>query len=556
MILFQNKTKPFLYGALSVLMLVSSTAHAILSPAYVGVFAKVIAKSLWNSATLKKEVDRDWKKVYQDNDTETDNPAQAAKILREAIAQNPYNINPEEFLLGASSSAYQVEGRIGEECATDRFYKKHGLPRAGKAIDFWNKFEIYLKQLKELGLNSFRLSISWPRIEKQQGQINHDAIKTYQNIIKICKKYELEVILVLNHYTVPSWFEDKGGFLNEKNIDYFVKFATTMYEALASDIRYWSTFNAIEGYAFKGYHTGECSPGEKGNLQSVAQVMAHMLEAHVRFYQAIKGNGGLYHQLKKQNQDIPEPQIGLQKNIHQLDPSNKTLFHKCLSFISRIICSIGNMIQNDGFYGFFTNGKFRVYIPFKVKVFHENKNAPYSLDWIGVNTYSNRYMFITKTVKENDPKLSTENKNYRFYTEGVHRAVKEVSKRIAEPVGRLKNKDKSPIPIIITENGIATKSDDAGNKKRYEFYKKVLGTIIPELIKDGYNVIGYTPWASHDNFEWHSKDDQGNWVNSGVGKKRYGLFHVDFENIDQPPTLKQGAEYYRDFVQAFFQKPL
>lgn len=535
--------------ALSI-VLTAASIYPIPSPQQAGVFTKTLLRALWDSITLKKELDRDWGKTFEEDKKQMADPTLAAKNFREAIEANPtITINPGDFLFGASLSAYQAEGGIGEECAADRFYKKHGLPGAGNAIDFWNKYEQYIKQLKENGLNTLRLSISWPRVEPKQGSYNIEAIKHYQKIIQTCKAHGIEPIVVLHHYTIPSWFEDIGGFTQKDNIQYFVDFATTMYKALADEVRYWSTFNAIEGYAFKAYYTGEC--GETGNLQKTAVVMAHMLESHVQIYKAIKGKNSLYKQLKQEHPHIPEPQIGIQKNIHQLDPSFKTLKHTCLSPISRICCEIGNMLQNEGFYGFFNNGRFRIYIPNKVDVFHENPIAPYTLDWIGVNTYSNRYLFITDTAKDDNPLRLTENKNYRFYPEGIYRAVQEISERIAKPVGKKRNKNNNPIPIIITENGIATKLDEAGEARRRRFYQQALHAIT-QAIKDGYHIIGYTPWAAYDNFEWHQKNNKtGEWIKGGVGNKRYGLFHVNFDDLTKKPSLKDGARAFTDFVNAF-----
>jgi len=533
-------------------VLTTANAYSIPSPQQAGIFTKRILKALWDSITLKRELDHNWNKIFEENKKQMVDSIIAAKNFRNAIKSNStITINPDEFLFGASTSAYQVEGGIGEECAADRFYKQNGLPGAGNAIDFWDKYEQYIKQLKENGLNAIRLSISWPRIEPTQGSYNTEAIKHYQKIIQTCKAHGIEPIVVLHHYTIPSWFEDIGGFTQKDNIQYFVGFATTMYKALAGEVRYWSTFNAIEGYAFKGYYTGECSPGETGNMQKTAEVMAHMLEAHVQIYKIIKGKNGLYQQLKHKHPHIPKPQIGIQKNIHQLDPSFKTLKHTCLSPISRICCEMGNMLQNEGFYGFFNNGRFRIYIPNKVDVFHENPMAPYTLDWIGVNTYSNRYMFITDAVKDDNPLRLTENKNYRFYPEGIYRAIREVSKRIAEPVGKKRNKNKNSIPIIITENGIATKLDKAGEEKRRRFYQQALHAIT-KAIQDGYHIIGYTPWASHDNFEWHSKNQKtGKLIKAGIGNKRYGLFYVNFDDLTEKPILKTGAKAFTGFVNAF-----
>ena len=370
-------------------------------------------------------------------------------------------------------------------------------------------------------------------------------------MIKTLKMYGIEPIVVLHHYTVPTWFEDLGGFYKGAIWRHFVTFAKKMYENLYEDVTYWSTFNAIEGYAFKGYFRGEGAPGNpeyKNNMELVALVMKHMLQAHVDIYTAIKGITdtdtkkhipGLYENKLKDNPTVPNPQIGIQKNIVLLDPSYASLSHFCFSPLSNICIHIGNILQNEGFYKFLTTGNFQIWIPTQVSSSYYHKYAKNSLDWIGVNIYSNMKMFLGTPQKEEDPEKQTANITYRDYPEGIYRAVEEIHKKIAKPLN---------IPIIITENGIATHD----NEKRTRFFRRALFTI-RKLIDEGYPIIGYIPWASHDNYEWPTAIQP-----EAFTSRRYGFFELNFDR-NSPDylkrTLKPGAQYYRDFVKAYFETP-
>src|SRR5690606_21856337 len=144
------------------------------------------------------------------------------------------------------------------------------------------------------------------------------------------------------------------------------------------------------------------------------------------------------------------------------------------------------------------------------------------------------HLFLSTPQTETDPDRMTENPTYRDYPEGFYRAVKEIYKNVAKPLG---------IPIIITENGIATNNDE----RRTRFFQRTLYTI-RKLIEEGYPIIGYTPWASHDNYEWPSKDQT-----DAFTSRRYGFFSVDFSKPEElPRTLKEGARYYRDFIKSYF----
>lgn len=455
---------------------------------------------------------------------------QGNRIVQELLGGSP-------FRLGLSSSAYQYEGDIGDEDVMHDFYSKRNIPLPGKAIDFWNNYQQIIDEIATCGINTFRMSISWSRVEPEFGQFDYKALQHYHQIIEYLLSKGITPIIVLHHYTHPTWFQTLGGFEKMQNVRYFVRYAQEVYKALADVTVYWSTFNAIEGFAFKGYFTLQGPPSKPGNffqrLQTVSLVMANMLEAHVQVYEAIKGitgkSTGLYQKLKEINPSICEPQIGIQKNILPIDPATDSILSY---YIGRIRSAIGNKLQNEGFYNFFATGTFSVIG--KIFAQHTNKNAPFALDWIGVNTYSNRYEGLGK-IEEAD-EFKTENENYRFYPECLDRAVRQIYERVVEPRNKRTNR---LLPIWIVENGIATKHDITGNKKRELFFKRAL-TVITSLIEEGFPIVAYTPWASHDNYEW----------GSSFGQKRYGMFFVDSNDIYAPHPLKDGSRYFINFVKS------
>lgn len=483
----------------------------------------------------------DLQALYQEKEEKDtfSNPIKAAdtfkKVIEEAAKKGGvmarFKNHPEKFLFGASSSSYQYEGGLDEENANALFYKKKGFKTAGYAIDFWNRYETDIAQMKdELGINCFRLSIAWERIQPHQNRWRKKSIEKYVTIIKKLKEFGIEPIVVLHHYTIPQWFAEIGGFEKAENIKYFVEFAKKMYEALHEHVTYWSTFNAIEGYAFKGYYKLDGPPGITKSLFTTEKVMYNMLNAHAQVYQAIKGSSsglfaglfsekqGLYQQYKEKNNSIPDPQIGIQKNIVLFDPFSSPEQSFCEKYGSQFICSFSSLLNNTIF--------------FKLLRYRYRN----TLDWIGLNVYSNMIMLYAQPQKETEEERKTENLNYRDYPEGIYRAAKIINDNIARPLN---------IPIIITENGIATKNDIAGNEKRTRFFKRALYTI-RKLIAENYPIIGYTPWSSHDNYEWPSKDQPDPY------NRPYGLFYVDFIKPELPRTLKEGAFFYRDFIKEYF----
>jgi beta-glucosidase len=500
--------------------------------------ARVSSIALNHNIAFQQEYDIVWDAVFKRNDSITE---QGLGLEMKQLIESKefYQDNP--FFIGFSSSAYQFEGGIGDECSWHAFALRNGLTLPGEGCGFWDNYEVMIKEMKEIGhINAFRMSIEWSRIEPIEGQYNIDAILHYRKIIKTLRKNGIEPVIVLNHYTLPQWFENKGDFVESENISYFVRFASKMYLSLYDLVTYWSTCNAPEGIAFKGRYTLTGAPGKEKSLQKTMIVMQNILEAHVQIYEAIKGNPltgttGLWQEAQKEcakvGQVISEPMIGIQKNIIQFDIAYDTALHYMCAPLTNMMNKMAVSLSDDPFYSFFTTGHFfsKSVAPW-TNVSHTNKMAPYSVDWIGVNYYSNKKRFLLSDVPDTDPRKKTNNENYRFYPQGLYRAVCQMNEKLLGPIALKTNRN---IPIWITENGIAAIDDT----QRQEFNKKIM-IVLRQLIQENFPIIGYTQWASHDNWEWGSK----------AGTKRYGSFFVDFDNVNGPHPLKVGAQGLTEFM--------
>lgn len=471
-------------------------------------------------------------------------PENAAELLKSCS-------NNFQFL-GASTSHYQIEG--GHEEIVDKngkpsdlvekYNQEHFLHRPKKAIDFWNNYKTIIPKIKEeLNINMLRISISWSRVQPDKHYFDKEAIGRYIDIVKTLKKHGIEPLVTFHHYTNPVWFQDLGGFANTENIHYFVKFCTEMYYYLGPYVQYYSTINGSESYAFRAYFAQETPPYEK-SLQKTLEVQCNILEAHVQIYEAIKEE---YQYIKSldiylEDATYPEPLIGIQKNVHPFDVATKTVKQKLLLGLSTLATYVGNKIQNDGFDGFFTTGIFSVKLPGAISVYHENKKAPECLDWIGINCYANRVMEGTKQTREVPAKLRSESGHYYVCPWILYRAVSQVYDAIIAPIHE---KYEKIVPIIITENGLATK-----NEKQREWYFKQVAIALHLITKDGYPLLGYLPWTALDCFEWRS----------GL-THTYGLIEVEFAGehfrktgIYEPmiKKIKSGAQFYAHYIKLFF----
>lgn len=499
-------------------------------------FGQCLIKAIWNTLCSKQE--------SMQRFSQGSSPQQVAHNLHKALVCND-QIDPKTFLWGAGTSAHQVEGGCSPEiCSWARWEHEHvGLndtaqvqELSGAACNHWNMYTQDIALLKKsLGLNSYRFSVEWAKIEPTEGKFDQAVLDHYAQVCAHLVAQGIKPVIGLHHYTDPCWFMDKGGFAKEENITYFIRFADTLFAYLYKHIYkkvtdphllpMISTFNSPSGYAAKGYWAGVTPPGIKNDMQQMVAVLKNMLEAHVGAYTAIKKIGG------------PSVQVGILKNMYQLNTRNGR------SFLSHLGCSAGEMLQNEGIFGFFTTGHFNIYMPTKAHISHYNPQAPYSLDFIGLNYYSNGYMkgFSKDPAVEPDVTKRTANPNYRIYPQGLYLAIKELSERMAKPIEKIQNR---PIPIYITENGIAPLDDN--DMVRASFYHNYLSALT-QAIQEGFDVRGYITWSLMDNYEWGSSY-------TGNDRKPYGLLKVNFSDGSLTRTVKAGAHYLKDLITTFKEK--
>ena len=510
--------------------------------------------------------------------------ARSAQDTRDQLIANQLK----GFRWGASTSEHQCSTKCTPEiCSYARFSQQKNMPSVAEQSDMnlWDNYPSYFAYMKNsMRLNSIRFSIEWALVQPQgPDHFDETVLKHYAQMFICAIKNGIAPLICFHHYTDPCWFIDRNGFETERNIKYFTNFCETVYIALIDELvndqhaldmlafmhprtPLLATFNSPEGYAFKGYREGTFPPAhkKKSSMLWAQKVLKNLCEAHVQVYQVLnrahesfitkllepysnvpKSNS--YQETKLHNQEsplsrscpescpknikrfiklMPRPQIGFLKNMHQLDPA-----HNAKGPMTRIACKMCNMIQNDFIFNFFTTGTYDA-----PTMHHTNTDAPNCLDFIGINYYSNRFMNGSKKIdnKTLNDNSSTDNQNYRYYPEGIYRAIAEIHTRLAGPLN---------IPIFWTEGGIAT-TDDSLNGQRARYYQGYLYAI-SRALEDGYPVCGYFPWTLADNYEWSHAPR----TDTQLTRRFYGLCSLH----DNGTTLriKPGSQSYLSTVRAF-----
>lgn len=426
---------------------------------------------------------------------------------------------PKDFIWGTATAAHQIEGNNENtnwgEWEKDSSRIKDGS-NAIKAVDGWNRAKDDIKLMKDLGVNSYRFSLAWNKIEPEKGKINEDALKHYDELINELLANKIEPMITLHHFTHPLWFEQLGTFEKEENIKHFVEFSKLVFARYKDRVKYWVTLNEPNVFVTSGYFNTVFPPG-KADSKLGAEVLKNMLKAHVEVYKELKSDqwSVVRGQENKDQKPKAEVQIGLATSIFQFEPARR--WHLGDWAIARI----SSNTFNESVLAFFRTGTMNFYVPLDVNVSYTDSNAPNTIDFIGVNYYSHYAYKFDFDFKKATQSIAVEGEEmtdmpYTIYTEGIYRAI--------EDVATLKK------PIIITENGISDAKDD-----RREKYIRQSLYAVSKAIKDGYDVRGYYYWTLLDNFEWAEGYTQ-----------KFGLYEVNLQT--QERKLRSGARAFVEII--------
>lgn len=189
----------------------------------------------------------------------------------------------QDFLWGVSTAGYQSEG--GD--TTSNWARWHpqdpDIVLAGRAVDFWNRYDEDMARAESLGVDAFRLSVEWARLEPRPGQWDEAAITHYQAMFRSLKKHHLEPVITLSHWTQPAWIDDRGGWTNPDVARRYLAFVDTVVTRIAPDARYWLTFNEPNVWLVRDYLLGMFPPN-RSSLGDMQAAQANVLAGHALAY--------------------------------------------------------------------------------------------------------------------------------------------------------------------------------------------------------------------------------------------------------------------------------
>ena len=394
---------------------------------------------------------------------------------------------PENFLIGAATAAHQVEGNNIHSDLWAMEHMKHTsfIEPSLDAVDHYNRYEKDIKLMADAGLNAYRFSIEWARIEPEEGHFDSEAVDHYKAVIACCKKYGIEPFVTLHHFSSPKWLISKGGWEASTTPEDFAHYVRFIIGELGSELHYICTINeanmgiqvAAIAERYKRQMMAQMQAAQSGgnsadgsvqvgiNLQKMMEgqkaAAAENLEVFgvekVENFTSMRTREGdllilKAHELAKKEIKAlyPDIKVGLTLSLHDIQPQEDGMERAKKEW----------------------DEEFMHYLPY-IK----------DDDFLGVQNYTRSLIGADGQLPNPDGAELTQ-MNYEFYPEALEHVLRKVAKDFH---GNL----------YVTENGIATADDT----RRVAFIDTALKGIV-SCINDGLPVKSYFHWSLLDNFEW------------------------------------------------------
>ncbi|NOY38880.1 MAG: glycoside hydrolase family 1 protein [Nitrospirae bacterium] len=405
---------------------------------------------------------------------------------------------PSDFLWGIATSAFQLEGSLNADWAS---WDKT-LNEKPDVTNHYNLYKEDLRLLKDLGVNSYRFSLEWSRIQPEEDVWDYDAIAHYQEIIDILLENNIEPMVTIHHFTHPLWFIKKAWH-DDASIEKFLIYTKKMVSMLKG-VRYWITFNEPYVLILGGYLEGCMPPGIR-DVSLAVKALENILVCHGKAYDVIHSH-------------IPDAMVSVAHNMAAFNP-----WHRW-NPADKLISRIARHFYNNSLLDAFSTGTLRLQFPFK-KVMEIPVPIKEKIDFFGVNYYTRMHLRFNPFKK-----MGIELRHRDIGGYGLTDMGWEIHPQGLERV--LKRAARLNVPLIITENGIATRDD----QKKIRFMKKHID-VLEKCLKQGIDIRGYFYWSLIDNYEWLQGLDAC-----------FGLYRVNFDTLERKST--NAAAYYSYLIKS------
>jgi beta-glucosidase len=349
---------------------------------------------------------------------------------------------PDGFLWGAATAAHQIEGN---NVNNDWWRAEEAglLPyRSNGACDSWNCWSDDIALLRQIGLNAYRLSIEWARIEPEPGRFDQAALDVYRRQLEALKQAGIEPLVTLHHFTNPGWLAERGGWTNPEVAPRLANYADRVARQTSDLVKWWITINEPSILALKGYIEGTWPPHRPMDLRGYVRLMRHAARGHALARHALRSHR-------------PDALVSMAFAVWPMQA------WRWWSPIDQAMARVGDWLWQG-----------RVL-----------SRALPALDWIGVNYYSRTLVGWPWPGPPSDDPATRTDFGWEIYPQGLY----DVLRRVGQ-YGK---------PVVITENGIADADDDQRPAYIVAHVRQMY-----RALAAGVDLRGYMHWSLLDNFEW------------------------------------------------------
>lgn len=442
---------------------------------------------------------------------------------------------PSNFVWGAAAAAYQIEGAAFADgkglSVWDMLCRQPGKifqAQSGEvACDHYHRFEEDVALMKQIGLQAYRLSISWPRVLPEgAGAINPKGLDFYDRLIDALLGAGIEPWVTLFHWDFPYALYLRGGWLNPESPRWFADYAQVIVDRLSDRVAHWMTLNEPQCFIGLGHLQGNHAPGLKMGLEEVLLAGHHVLLAHGRAVQIIRAGA-------VKPPSIGWAPVGLAGIPASTQPPDLDALRQ------HVYRANADGVWNNIWWGdpvvlgHYPEAGLQAYGPAVPKFTDEEmRTICQPLDFYGANIYGSPLIRAGADGKMVESPHSPGEAMTAYGWDVTPGSLYWGPKLLQE---------RYHLPIVVTENGMSN-TDWVGldgcvhDPQRIDFLKRHL-LQLRKAISEGIDVRGYFHWSIMDNFEW----SQGY-------KQRFGLIHVDF--VTQARTLKDSAFWYKKVIES------
>lgn len=428
---------------------------------------------------------------------------------------------PSEFVWGVATSAHQIEGAIAEDGRTPSVWDTFaGMPGAitdgadgSVACDHYHRSAEDIGLLADLGVDSYRFSLSWSRVQPAPGETNKQGLAFYDRLVDELLESGISPLANLFHWDLPQWAQDAGGWQNRETVNHFGEYAATVVAALGDRVGTWGVMNEMFEHCLLGHVAGEHAPGLTLPLDQALGVAHHLLVAHGIGVQAIRVGSS-------------KP-VMLINSYSPARPASDSELDLGATYLYDLIQN--RLFTDPILLGSYPEALEPMVAPFVQEGDMDTIASP--VDLLGVNYYT------VNTVRALDGPVPLEVIPAAGYpVTGFGWGV--CPDGLSETLLMLKDGYGADLPPIhISENGCSYE-DEAGDsyddQARIDFLAAHISAV-GDAIEAGVDVRGYYVWSLLDNFEWAEGYTQ-----------RFGLVHVDFESQERSP--RASYNWYRDLM--------